>query len=154
MVQNLLFTKEQALQAALDRVENGMGLDEAMIPVLEKTRELLESVEGGIYSESIRERQLEEIRLLAGHYCDLLETDGDAYDDLVRNAYTSREAYEAFLGRLEAAERAVNEAALETLGSKGDPGLVARMEEAYARQRASSAERIFQLPGPERHAES
>ena len=43
-VQNLLFTKEMALRAALDLKVKGMSKDEAKVPIEEKTRALLKSV--------------------------------------------------------------------------------------------------------------
>ncbi len=143
MVRNLLFTKEEALKAALGMVEEGAGLEEAMSPVIEKTRGLLESVQEGLYSEEIRQEQLKEVRILANHYFRLLRARGEDYDALVLDAYKSRGGYMDFLGRLKAAEEAVNQAALRTLGPRGDPALVGRMEEAYERLRFSSAERIF-----------
>ena len=145
MVQNLLFTKEQALRAALETLEEGTGPDESMAPFFEKTQPLLDAGEA-VYSEEIRQAQLEEIRLLRAHYLDLLRAEGKDYDTLVRNAYGAREQYEAFLARLESAESAVNRAALETLGPRGDPSQVGRMEETYDRLRAASAERIFHPP--------
>jgi hypothetical protein len=142
MVQNLLFTKEQALRAALDSLEEGTEPEESMAPFFAKTQPLLDAGEA-VYSEAIQRAQLEEIRLLRAHYLELLRAEGDDHDTLVRNAYASREAYEAFLARLRSAEAAVNRAALETLGPRGDSNQVARMEETYDRLRAASADRIF-----------
>jgi hypothetical protein len=147
MIQNLLFTKEQALRAALDSLERGTGPDESMAPFFEKTQPLLDAG-ADIYSEEIRRAQVEEIRLLRTHYLDLLRAEGDDFDALVRNAYATRDAYEAFLARLSSAETAVNRAAMETLGRRGDPGQVTRMEENYDRLRASAARRIFPSPEP------
>lgn len=145
MVQNLLFTKEQALRAALDSVEQGTGPDEAVAPFLEKTQAVLDAG-ADFYSEEIRREQLKEIRLLRDHYFELLQAEGGDFDTLVRNVYAARADYEAFLARLGEAEKAVNRAALETLGPRGDSAQVARMEETYERLRASSAERIFHPP--------
>ena len=145
LVQNLLFTKEQALRAALDSLERGAGPDESMAPFFERTRSLLDAG-SDIYSEEIQRAQVEEIRLLREHYLALLRAEGDDFDALVRNTYPTRDAYERFLARLGSAEAAVNRAALETLGPRGDEGQVARMEETYERLRAAAAERIFPSP--------
>lgn len=147
MVQNLLFTKDQALKAARDMIENNTRREDALAPFLENTRGLLASVEEGIYSEAIRERQLSEIHILLDHYLKLFREQGENYETLVFNAYQTREAYAAFLDRLQTAEQAVNQAALETLGPRGNPEMVARMEKTYDRLRRTSAEKIFDPGG-------
>lgn len=143
MVQNLLFTKEAALKAALEMREGDLNKEEALRPIRERTRELLTSVQEGIYSEEIRKNQLNEITLLIGHYSKLMGAEGEEYGDLVHNTYPDLENYLAFLDQLRQAEKAVNTAALNTLGTRGDPELVTRMEESLDDIRRRSALRIF-----------
>ena len=57
--QNLLFTKKLALDAALAMTKNGQSKAHAISTVEEKTTALLASVKDGIYSEQIRQKQLE-----------------------------------------------------------------------------------------------
>ncbi len=145
-VQNYLFTKKLALEAAREMVESGRSKKAAMVPAEEKTNELLATVKDGIYTEEIRRKQLREIDLLIDHYCLLLAAEGEDYPALVTAAYRTRTRFLDFLARLEEAERAVNSTALEALGERGDPGFVAKMEEAAATLRAASADRIFGRP--------
>ena len=49
----------------------------------QKTKELLTSIPGGIYSDDIRRRQLKEIDLLIDHYSKLLNAEGRDYASLV-----------------------------------------------------------------------
>ena len=145
MIQNLLFTKEAALKAALEMSREGLSREEALGPIKEKTRGLLTSVQEGIYSEDIRKNQLKEITLLIWHYSKLLGAEGEEYGDLIRNAYPSLKNYLAFLDQLRQAENEVNTAALNTLGTRGDPELVTGMEEALDGLRRRSALKIFNL---------
>jgi hypothetical protein len=150
IIQNLLFTKELALKAALDMAKNGRNREEAMSDIEEKTRQLIETVEGGLYSEEIRQKQLKEIHLLIDHYCRLLQVEGQDYAvegqdyaTLVFNAYQARESFISFLTRLKEVEKEVNLAAMQTLQSRADPELVARMEETTDRVRMAAAQKIF-----------
>ncbi|MGD2124542.1 MAG: NF038143 family protein [Desulfobacteraceae bacterium] len=144
LVKNLLFTKELALEAALDMVRRGESRDAVLAPIEEKTRGLLSSVENGIYSEHIRTKQLKEINLLIDHYHKLLQVDGGDYASLVMNAYQRPEAYMTFLAQLRDAEKEVSQAAEQTLGSRADAETVSTLEEATDRIRMAVARRIFQ----------
>jgi len=143
IIQNLLFTKELALKAALDMAKNRRNREEAMSDIEEKTRQLIETVEGGLYSEQIRQKQLKEIHLLIDHYCRLLQVEGQDYASLVLNAYQARESFIGFLAQLKEVEKEVNLAAMQTLQSRADPELVARMEETTDRVRMAAARKIF-----------
>ena len=145
MIQNLLFTKEAALKAALEMSLEGLSREEALGPIKEKTRGLLTSVQEGLYSEDIRRNQLKEITLLTEHYGKLIGAEGEEYGDLIRNAYPSLTNYLAFLDQLRQAEKEVNTAALNTLGTRGNPGLVTGMEEALDGLRRRSALKIFNV---------
>ena len=143
IIQNLLFTKELALKAALDMAKNGRNRKEVMLPIEDKTRDLLNTVKEGIYSEEIRQKQLKEIDLLIDHYSRLLKAEGEDYASLVINAYQSPMAFTNFLTQLIASEKEVNLAALQTLGPRADPELVTRMEETTDRVRMAAAQKIF-----------
>jgi hypothetical protein len=142
-VKNLLFTKELALRATYDMITQHITREEANQPIEEKTRNLLSCGQNGIYSESIREKQMLEMDLLMDHYTLLFKSDGKDYETLVKKAYHGLENYLGFLSKLKTIEKEVNVAAMQTLGPKGDPETVTRIEEAMDRVRMASAEKIF-----------
>lgn len=142
-VQNVMFTKELALKAARDMVMKGRTKEAVTAPIEEKTVALLKSVDEGIYSDTIRQKQLVEIDILIDHYHRLLQADGAHFDALVSSAYGTRAHYSDFIDRLQAAERGVNAASLETVGTRGNPDFVATLEDLTARFRAATVERIF-----------
>lgn len=144
---NFLFTKELALKAAREMMTSGLNKEKVLAAIEDQTRDLLATVKEGIYSEVIRRKQLKEIDLLIDHYVRLLQAEGRDYASLVINAYQSRKNYTAFLDQLKGAEREVNLSALETVGPKGDPEFVARIEQAADILRAASAEKIFPSSG-------
>ena len=142
-IQNVLYTKELALKAALGLAKSGRGRSEAITLVEEKTRKLLSTVDEAIYSEEIRQKQLVEMDLLIDHYARLLAADGRDYRTLVINSYRTQDLYVSFLEQLKHAEREVNISALKTVGSRGDPQFVQRIEEKIDSLRMASVERIF-----------
>ena len=148
-VQNLLFTKNLALEAALKMVEQGLDKAQALVPARKRTKELLASVGEEIYSKAIRERQLEEMELLIDHYSILLQARGSDFPSLVRDCYADREAFASFLESLKEAEKAVSQASLETLGPRGNPSYVARIEGLLDSCRSKSVDQAF---GPGSHA--
>jgi Fe2+ transport system protein B len=142
-VQNLLFTKKLALEAALDMIKKGDSMEEEMSRIKKKTIDLLTSVKNGIYSEEIRGKQLEEIELLIGHYGKLLKAEGGDYPSLVLSAYKTQMGYTTFLEHLKEAERGVTSAAQETLGSQANSEIISKIEEVSDRVRKHEAEKIF-----------
>jgi len=146
-VQNLLFTKDLALKAALEIESGGQSKEDALRAVEQKTGEVLANVRNGIYSEEIRQAQLREIDLLVDHYRRLLGAEGADCEALILDAYRQIESYGSFMDQLTRAEGDVNRASLSTLGEKGDPALVSRMEESMDRFRRDAAVRIFETAG-------
>jgi hypothetical protein len=123
--------------------KNGRNRKEVMFPIEDKTSSLVNTVKDGIYSEEIRQKQLKEINLLIDHYCRLLNAEGENYGSLVINAYQAPESFKNFLAQLKAFEKEVNLAAMQTLGSRADPELVAGMEETTDRVRMAATQKIF-----------
>ena len=111
--------------------------------IKKRTKDLLSSVPDGIYSENIRQEQLREIDLLMDHYGKLFEADGNDYTVLIKNAYTSRANYTAFLAKLKAVEEDVMKAAQRTLGAQADKQTASRLEELTDKVRAAEIEKIF-----------
>jgi len=144
-IQNYMFTKQHALDAAFKMLKKGISRKEALSRIEEKTSALLTAPETqGIYSETIRYQQMNEIELLVDHYHKLLGAEGEDYDSLTRNAYGSRKNYLIFHEQLKSAEKKVSDAARQTLGSKADIDTLLRIEKATEEIRRSQIERIFE----------
>ena len=141
--QNLLFTKKMALQAAFDMLKKGHTREGEMDRVRSKTKEMVASIPGGIYSDEIRQEQLKEIDLLVDHYCRLLESTGDDYDSLVFNAYQTPEQLVHFYERLQKFEEEVGAAAQNTLGADADTHTLERMKAALKKYRLKETKKIF-----------
>ena len=143
-IQNYMFTKRHALDAAFKLLKKGFSREDALGRVEDKTRALLTAPETqGIYSDIIRQQQLIEVELLFDHCGKLLGAQGEDYDALARNAYGSRPNYLAFHEQLKAAEKKVSDAARQTLGPKADVDALLRIESATEEVRQSRIEKIF-----------
>ena len=142
-VLNFLFTKKMALEAAFAMVAKGRTREEAKVQIREKTGNLLAADKKGIYSSKIRQRQMNEIEILLDHYRKLLCAEGKDYSAMVKNAYRSQEEYRVFLKELQRAEKAVNQAAMQTVGTPSAERIVATMEEVPEKIRIAEIEKIF-----------
>jgi hypothetical protein len=143
-IQNYMFTKRHALDAAFKMLKKGLSREEVISGVEDKTRALLTAPETqGIYSDTIRQQQMNEIKLLFDHYGKLLGAGGQDYDALVRNAYGNRSNYIIFHEQLTSAEKKVSDAARQTLGPKADVEALLRIEKATEEIRQSRVEKIF-----------
>ncbi len=140
---NHLVTKKLALEAACDLTRGSATPAEIERRFDSETRALLERDLGGVYGDSIREKQIAEMELLLSHYARLLHIEGRDHAALVRGAYGAPGAYQEFLDRLIAAEQEVMRAAAEFLGERSDPAFVARLRAAAAEARTSAAETAF-----------
>ena len=144
-IQNYMFTKRHALDAALKMLKKGISRKEALSRIERETKALLTAPETqGIYSETIRYQQMNEIELLLDHYHKLLSAKGEDYGALTRNVYGNRQDYFAFHGQLKSAEKKVSDAARQTLGSKADIDTLLKIEKATEEIRQSQIERIFE----------
>jgi len=141
---NFLFTKRLALDAALDIIKEGLQRQDVVVRINDKTRDILASDTQGVYSEKIRMKQMNEINLLLDHYLKLFEAEGKNYKSLVKNAYQTQDNYRTFLQQLTAAEKAVNQAALQTVGkSETAHEIISEMENATESIRTEEAKIIF-----------
>jgi hypothetical protein len=141
--QNVMFTKKMALQTAFDMFKKGDTREAGMERIRSKTKDMIESIPDGIYSDEIRQEQLKEMGLLVDHYCRLLESTGDDYDSLVFNAYQTPEQLVNFYERLQKAEDGVGRAAQNTLGGNADGRTLERMNTALRNSRRKVTEKIF-----------
>jgi len=143
-IQNYMFTKRHALDAAGKMLKKGLSREEAISEIEEKTRALLAAPETqGIYSDTIRQQQMIEIDLLVYHYKKLLVAEGENYAALARDAYGSRQSYDSFHEQLMSAEKRVSDAAQQTLGAQADVEMLSRIEKATEAVRQSQIEKIF-----------
>ncbi len=142
-IQNQMFTKKMALDAARDMQKKDVAKETVMAQIDSKTKELLASVPGDIYSDDIRRQQLREVDLLIDHYHKLLNAPGADYAALVTHAYQTPAAYSSFLDALQSAEKAVMNAAHQTLGSKADTDTAAKIESISASMRAAELKNLY-----------
>jgi hypothetical protein len=142
-VENQMFTKKMALDAALDMKKKDAPQETVMAQIQSQTKELLTSVPGGIYSDDIRRQQLKEIDLLIDHYSKLLNAEGQDYASLVTNAYQTAADYSSFLEQLKSAENEVMAAARRTLGDQADMATAEKIESITDNMRAAEVKKIF-----------
>ena len=144
-IQNYMFTKRHALDGAFKMLKKGLIREDVISGIEDKTRALLTAPETqGIYSETIRQQQMNEIDLLFDHYSKLLGAEGQDYDELTRNGYGNRQNYFIFHEQLKSAEKKVSDAARQTLGSKADVDALLRIEKATEEIRQSRIGKIFE----------
>lgn len=143
-IQNYMFTKLQALDAAFNMLKKGLSREDALSAIQEKTRALLTAPQTReIYSETIRQQQINEMDLLFDHYRKLLGAEGQDYDTLARHAYGIRKDYLLFHQQLTSVEKKVSDAARQTLGPKADVEALARIEKTTEDVRLARIEKIF-----------
>ncbi|MGD9225302.1 MAG: NF038143 family protein [Desulfobacterales bacterium] len=142
-IQNQIFTKKMALDAALDMKKKETSKETVMAQIQSKTKEMVSSVPGGIYSDDIRRQQLKEMDLLVDHYTRLLNAEGQDYPSLVTDAYQTAADYSLFLETLKSAEKEVMGAAQRTLGDQTDLATAAKIESITASMRAAEVNNIF-----------
>ncbi|MEE9496671.1 MAG: NF038143 family protein [Desulfobacterales bacterium] len=152
-IQNQMFTKKMALDAALDMQKKDASKETVMVQIQSKTKELVTSVPGGIYSDDIRRQQLKEIDLLVDHYTRLLNAEGKDYASLVTYAYQTAADYSSFLEALKSAENEVMGAARRTLGDQTDMTTAAKIESITANMRTAEVKKIFSSDSQPQDAE-
>ena len=152
-IQNQMFTKKMALDAALDMQKKDASKETVMAQIQSKTKELVTSVPGGIYSDDIRRQQLKEIDLLVDHFTRLLNAAGKDYASLVTHAYQTAADYSSFLEALKSAENEVMGAARRTLGDQTDMETAAKIESITANMRTAEVKKIFSSDSQPQDAE-
>lgn len=143
-VRNYLYTKMMALDGARDVKIGETDRRGALDLIREKTDATLAAESRDIYSEDIRDKQMEEIELLMDHYLCLMEAEGNDYAELVRQTYPDRQDYQRFLDQLKKAEVAVVEAASRTMGDKVDEEALATLRRETDRIREKSIHTLYE----------
>jgi hypothetical protein len=141
---NLLFTKKLALDAAREMVADGLSREAALEGVAKTTDSVLAADTKGVYSDKVRQRQLNEIDLLIGHYYKLIISGDKTYESMLRAAYPDRKGYLEFIKQLAHAEKDVDRAALGVAGnSQGAKEFVSKMEKYLEDVRKLDADKYY-----------
>lgn len=111
--EHFLFPRKLALDAAQD-ICKAEDIRKRVSRTSEPIKDWLNSLK--LYSGDLHRSQIEVVELLIDHYCKLLRTEANSYYSLVKNAYSNRQNYEAYLSRLASAEAEVDRAIIEKLG--------------------------------------
>lgn len=92
-------------------------------------------------SQDLAQAQKETVDLLTDHYIKLLQAEGQSYYDLIQNAYSSRENFEAHLRQITAAENKVDLAILAKVDN--NPAVKEKLQ-LEARQVQSRRQKILE----------
>lgn len=136
-----MFPRKLATDAARDIIE-GQDQKKRLSWAEEEIKVWLESLD--LYSQSLQAAHMKVVTLLMDHYTKLLRTEGDTYNDLVKNLYMSKSNYQAHFSQLKALEQEVDGAIIEKLGEteKLREKLLAE-EEQLERMRQKRIDEIF-----------
>ena len=111
--ETFMFPRKLALRAARDL--SGGETRAAIDPHLEsQIKNWLAALQ--LDAPDLASAQKETVDLLIDHYVKLLQAEGEGYDDLIQNAYSSRETFEIHLREMTAAENEVDRAILARVG--------------------------------------
>jgi hypothetical protein len=136
-----LFPRKIALDGALDILDSEDRIN-ILSRIEEEIRQWLTSLK--LYSERLLRGHMEEIGLLIDHYSNLIHAEGSHYHTLVKNAYKTREQYEAYLRRLTAAEQEIDRAIAEIRGETEEIWERLRAEEIQVMElRTKEVNQIF-----------
>jgi hypothetical protein len=111
---HFMFPRRLAIDAARDLLK---GYEKAAVSsrIVAEIENWLNSLH--LYSPQLAEAQKHAIDLLITHYSKLLDAEGNSHHELIENAYTSREAYEAHVSELTSAETQIDWAIIEEMGN-------------------------------------
>jgi hypothetical protein len=111
---HFLFPRQLAIDAA-QRLLHGHEKAAENSQVAAEIQNWLSSL--NLYSLQLAQAQQRAVDLLIAHYGKLLNAEGNSYDELIENAYSAREAYEAQVRELTAAEAEIDRAVIEKAGN-------------------------------------
>ena len=139
--QYFMFPRKLALQAARAMSE---GEDKSSITSrLEgELRQWLNTLK--LFSPELVDMHLNLIDVLAEHYAKLLSAEGKEFNLLIQHAYRNHHKFSAFIDQITAAEKAVDEKVIETLG--GDEKAKAKIlaeQQQIEKRRQKMLEDIF-----------
>jgi hypothetical protein len=92
--QHFMFPRQLAIAAAR-LIIDGKEREACFSQIEDEIKDWLNAIK--LYSEGLARSQMAVVHLLTDHYLNLLNTEGDDYQSLVRNTYQKRSKYEAHL---------------------------------------------------------
>ena len=143
--ENLLFTKKMAFHAAKE-VYRGSDRAHELGLIVMKTRKILDRGKRGLYTEKIRRRQMNEIEWLIDHYLRLLNSNGETCEERIKDAYSTKRKFLAFLNRLHKLEQDVIQGIIEAVRKgtgKDRLKMYEKVRIVSEKVRAVEADRIF-----------
>jgi hypothetical protein len=130
--QDFMATRRKAMDLAVEALETGTK------PNIDRI-----AGESGI-TEALEKPYASWLRVLVDYYDDLLATNGDSFDALVRSAYRTRTNYLLTLNRLSTVEKEFYAALKPQMAATEGAGLViTAIEEQTRRLRRNLAESVF-----------
>lgn len=111
---HFLFPRQLAIDAAR-RLLQGYEKATEYSQITAQIQNWLNSL--NLYSQLLARAQQRTVDVLIVHYTKLLEAEGNSHDELIENAYASREVYEAHVRELTAAEAEIDRAIIEKIGN-------------------------------------
>jgi hypothetical protein len=136
-----LFPRKLALNGAFEIIKDE-DRKKILDQIEEEIRQWLTSLT--LYSNRLLQGHMNEIGLLMDHYSKLFHAEGSSYYVLIKNAYQTREHYEAYLHRLTAAEQEVDRSIAEIRGENKEIWERLRAEQIQAMElRTKEVNQIF-----------
>ena len=131
--EHFILTKKMALEEALAALESDRKPD---------TNHLVQSAN---IPEGTAKTYVEWVKVLLEHYQDLLASDRDSYEGMVRSVYKNRTNYLLHLNRLNDVEKAFDQALKPHLKkeTEGANSIVKQIEACTTRLRREEASKIF-----------
>lgn len=129
---HFILTKEKALEEAWSALESDRKPDTSKL------------VQGANIPEGTAKKYVAWMKILLDHYTDLLRTDGDSYESMVRSVYTSKTNYLLYLNSLNEAEKAFDKVLKPHIEeANGVNDIVNKIEARSITLRRDEASRIF-----------
>jgi hypothetical protein len=136
-----LFPRKLALNGALEMIK-GEDRKNILSRAEEEMRAWLISLK--LDSDPLGGAHMEEIRLLIDYYSKLLQAEGNHYTSLIKEAYKTREHYEAYLQKLAAMEQEIDRAIAEIHGETNSNWERLRAEQVQVKElRRKEVNQIF-----------
>lgn len=132
-VKHFNLTKEKALDEALDALKSGRKTD---------ANRLLQTAD---IPKGTSKAYIVWMEILLDHYQDLLMSEGDSYESLIRSVYKNRTNFLLYLNRLGAAEKAFDKILKPHLKreTNGVNDIVSQIEACTTDLRRQEASKIF-----------
>jgi hypothetical protein len=111
---HFMFPRQLAIDAA-QRLLQGYDISAENSRIAAEIENWLNSLY--LYSPQLAQAQQHAVDVLVEHYNKLLKAEGNSHLELIENAYSSREAYEAHMRELTSAEAEVDRMIIEQMGN-------------------------------------